>query len=138
METLQVVSFTVDRLMSKSNFRHELGSAGTWRRFREWDRAVQLAARLVRPETWPAPATWGGWEFGVGVCVPAGSRLDVGNTGKSLLDALEGVLYENDRQVRVFLSHREPVVVATVTVSALPAPARTSELWAPLLRGPGT
>jgi Holliday junction resolvase RusA-like endonuclease len=42
-----------------------------------------------------------------GILIVANSKVDVGNYNKSILDALEGIIYKNDRQVKISISIQE-------------------------------
>lgn len=97
-------------LHSKSNFRRGgTGSATQWRA----EQAFRAQVAAVVGAALPA-----GWEPGtlsvpvaqrpvIAVTIVACSRLDTANLAKSLLDALEGLVFANDAQVRAQCSISE-------------------------------
>ena len=90
------------RLRSKSNFRRSRqGADSDWQDSRTFERDLALLVRHHRPA---------GWDCGdpghplaerpvVVAFIAARSTIDVANFSKSVLDALEGVLYVSDASV---------------------------------------
>jgi Holliday junction resolvase RusA-like endonuclease len=89
---------------SKSNFRRysETTRTNSWSRFRSFEDAIFHTANAARPADWLNP----GVELTLAlrpvivVVLYARTTLDASNLPKSVLDALQGVLYANDAQVR--------------------------------------
>ena len=84
--------------------------------------ALELILRPVRPKDWEKRAKKDGplWWLGV-------RRLDLGNCEKVAGDALQGIAYENDRQiVRLHMEVGEPTEGGALEVS-----------WAEATSGPG-
>lgn len=96
-------------LLSKSNARRYRRGAGPARDNTTFETSLGWLVRASRPEGWVTgdavsplaerPA--------VVVVVAARSLLDAGNFSKSILDALEGVLFVNDASVRAVVSLAE-------------------------------
>lgn len=90
-------------LQSKSNFRRgSARSAGSgWKASQEFERSVGYAVRAALPEGWQM----GERDAGVAqrpvvvVQIFADTMLDSGNLSKSVLDALEGVVFHTDASV---------------------------------------
>lgn len=68
--------------------------------FAQWKRSVALQARVARPRGWPLGARYAVEVVGF---MPA-ERYDADNL-RGVLDACEGVLWANDRQVRPVVYH---------------------------------
>lgn len=122
------------RVRSKSNYRHDKKAA--WSELAAYDEAVYLAVRQHLPASWtqpadnslpaslrgmgafttsePAPAS-PDTVLPVVVHLAARTLLDTGNVSKSVLDALEGLLYANDAHVAAASEH----VVRTKTGQGL-------------------
>lgn len=96
-------AFWVDlpAVRSKSNYRHQRRGE-SWRSLRGFEADVLLRTRSVLPT---------GWELGdsaapvsarpvVVAAVCAKTLLDAGNLSKSVLDAVQGVVYHSDASVR--------------------------------------
>ncbi len=97
------LAFFIDlpRVRSKSNYRHSRRS-NTWSSIQSFEDETRLEAQTVCPEEWqmgdlsdPIPA-----RPGVVACVAARTMLDAGNLSKSVLDAVQGVVYHSDASVR--------------------------------------
>lgn len=89
------------RVRSKSNYRHSRRSS-TWSGIQSFEGEVCIEARAACPEEWqvgdlsdPIAA-----RPGVVACVAARTMLDAGNLSKSVLDAVQGVVYHSDASVR--------------------------------------
>lgn len=82
------------RVRSKSNYRFD--RRGGWAELRRFEEEVAWAARSALPDGWPSddPDVW------FVMVILAGTALDTANLPKSITDALEDVVYPNDRQVR--------------------------------------
>lgn len=109
-----VQAFVVDvpfAVRSKSNFRR--GGTGTDARA-QWKAHQAFEAELRQLFRAELPA---GWEVAADLPLPqrpvivvairAVTMLDTGNVSKSILDAVEGVVYRNDAQVRAELTVTE-------------------------------
>ena len=90
-------------LRSKSNFRRHSSPAdrGSWSRFQSFEQSVAAAVLAARPAGWLLPDPPGTLPSRpvVVAAIAARSTLDPGNFPKSVLDALEGILYHSDAQV---------------------------------------
>lgn len=97
------LAFFIDlpRVRSKSNYRHSRRSS-TWSSIQGFEGEVCIEAKAACPEDWqmgdladPIAA-----RPGVVACVAARTMLDAGNLSKSVLDAVQGVVYHSDASVR--------------------------------------
>lgn len=87
-------------LRSKSNFRR--GTSTNWNRLSSFEDDVARLVRAVRPHDWPLgdkDATVAA-RPAVVACVLGRTTLDAGNLSKSVLDAVQGVVYHSDASVR--------------------------------------
>jgi hypothetical protein len=94
--------FTVSVPMaSKSNHRRAPRSS-EWSRFRAFEDAVAIDARLALPSQWPALDADLGLAKRPVVClaIAASTLLDATNLPKSVADALQGICYANDASAR--------------------------------------
>lgn len=87
-------------LRSKSNFRR--GTSTNWNRLSSFEDDVARLVRAARPHDWPmgekeAPVAA---RPAVVACVLGRTTLDAGNLSKSVLDAVQGVMYHSDASVR--------------------------------------
>jgi hypothetical protein len=89
-------------VISKSNFRRgHTGESNTWSKVRNFERSTGVLARSVQPIDWEL----GDREAGVSarpvvvVQIFADTLLDSGNISKSILDALEGIVFHTDASV---------------------------------------
>jgi hypothetical protein len=89
------------RVRSKSNYRHSRRSS-TWSSIQSFEGEVCIDAKAACPDGWqlgdlavPIPS-----RPGVVACVAARTMLDAGNLSKSVLDAVQGVVYHSDASVR--------------------------------------
>lgn len=89
-------------LVSKSNARRYRRGSAPVRSDSSFESSVGLIVRSVRPAGWDAgdPSDALADRPSLVVVISARSLLDAGNFSKSVLDALEGVLYVNDASVR--------------------------------------
>ena len=85
-------------VISKSNYRHK--GKSNWQRFKGFEEELILLVRESLPPAWKK----GSYEYYFGISIIANSKIDAGNLSKSILDALEGLLYENDSDVKVVIS----------------------------------
>jgi len=90
------------RLRSKSNFRvSHRGNDSAWSEASAFERDLGLLVRQHRPSAWDAgdPSRPLAERPVVVSFIAARSTIDVANYSKSVLDALEGVLYVSDASV---------------------------------------
>ena len=85
-------------VISKSNYRHK--GKSNWQRFKGFEEELILLVRESLPSDWKTTSY--GHYFGV--CIIANSKIDAGNLSKSILDALEGLLYKNDGDAKVVVA----------------------------------
>lgn len=97
-----IFSFTVLG-PARGKERPRVTPRGTYtpKRTREYERAVKLVARMLRPHDWPLDRRYR-------LHVAFTGRCDVDNVLKAVADALQGVCYENDRQVQHSAVERLP------------------------------
>jgi hypothetical protein len=128
--------FALPGVRSKSNFRRDAAGDGPakarWRALSSFEDEVALAARVARPAGWPlgdasssvAARPW------VVAYLHAETLLDTGNISKSVLDAVEGVLYHTDASVRAELSStaRTAGAGAALAAFAVVEPCSPAEL----------
>lgn len=93
-----VVRFRTTQVISKSNFRR---GDQTWRKVRDFEDAVAMEARIALPLDWVSgnPDSPVAARPKVVAVISARTLLDAGNISKSILDAVQGVLYVNDAEV---------------------------------------
>lgn len=91
------------KIVSKSNFRKGKDS---WKRFKEFEKLIAASViNKIRKENYLIDRN----KF-CGVVLLANSRIDVGNYSKSVLDALEGIIYENDNQVKICIAIQDDIL----------------------------
>lgn len=91
------------KIVSKSNFRKGKDS---WKRFKEFEKLIAASViNKIRKENYLIDRN----HF-CGVVLLANSRIDVGNYSKSVLDALEGIIYENDNQVKICIAIQDDIL----------------------------
>jgi len=123
-------------LRSKSNFRRgDARSAAQWRAEQSFRSDVATLCAAARPQGWDT----GSLDVALSrrpcfaVVLVAASTLDTANLSKSVLDALEGVLYVNDAQVRfeaALSQRRREHQRAVLAAAQLPASSTSAELAA--------
>lgn len=121
-------------LRSKSNFRRRSQSRD-WAVEQAFRRDLSVVVSAARPVNWPmGDATVPVAQRPAVACViVATSTLDTANLSKSVLDALEGVVYHTDAQVRYqcAVSNRgRSAQRAVLAFAALDADTELSELHA--------
>jgi Holliday junction resolvase RusA-like endonuclease len=129
-----------DGVQSKSNFRRQR-RGGDWGRLSRFEDLVATYARAARPTGWVLgdPDLPVAKRPGVVAVVWARTMLDAGNLSKSVLDALEGVVYVNDNAVRavVELAERgrsdQSAVVALAQLPPDASPLVVAEVTSALL-----
>ena len=86
---------------SKSNYRH-MDKGNAWRKLQGFENEVALSARAVLPSAWVLgdKAASVSERPSVVCCIAAKSLLDAGNLSKSVLDAVQGVIYYSDASVK--------------------------------------
>jgi Holliday junction resolvase RusA-like endonuclease len=110
-------SFTVPGLPVSGNARLTKNKYGgfmaskEYRDYKERVRSTAKAAALVARYTMPKLVT-------VSITLTK-TRIDLDNCAKAILDALEGVAYENDRDVTTLQIHRNQGVGATAKPQVL-------------------
>jgi len=88
----------VGQCPSKSNYRR----GQNWSRIRQWEDLVGWAAlNRIRELGWSRREILERWPVPHVTIHAHKQRIDVSNSEKLVLDALEGILYENDRHVGV-------------------------------------
>lgn len=91
------------KIVSKSNFRKGKDS---WKRFKEFEKLITASViNKIRKENYLIDRN-----YFCGVVLLANSRIDVGNYSKSVLDALEGIIYENDNQVKICIAIQDDLL----------------------------
>lgn len=91
------------KIVSKSNYRNGKDS---WRRFKEFEKLIAVTVlNKIRKENYFINKN-----YFCGIVLIANSRIDVGNYSKSVLDALEGILYKNDNQVKICISIQDDFI----------------------------
>ena len=86
-----------NKVQSKSNYRR----GRNWTAFSKYERDLAIEVKAKTPENWDI----GSYKDKISkrpkivIQILAESLLDAGNLSKSILDALEGVLYHNDASV---------------------------------------
>ncbi|MFM7089095.1 MAG: RusA family crossover junction endodeoxyribonuclease [Candidatus Paceibacterota bacterium] len=85
------------QLKSKSNFRR----GSNWSKYVKYEKDLALTIKEVLPYTWDLGSRDNtiNERPKVVIQIVAESLIDTGNLSKSVLDALEGVLYHNDASV---------------------------------------
>jgi hypothetical protein len=114
------------RLRSKSNFRRSRqGADSDWQDSRTFERDLALLVRHHRPAGWDCgdPARPLAERPVVVAFIAARSTIDVANFSKSVLDALEGVLYVSDASVLAVGSVGSRGRDASVTLGFVELPA---------------
>ena len=86
------------KVISKSNYRHK--GSSTWQRFKGFEEELIMLVRASLPKEWKGSSN----EKYYGITIIANSKIDAGNFSKSILDALEGLLYDDDCDVKVVVS----------------------------------
>lgn len=99
------VVLTVDRPKSKSNYsssKRSKSSRDEWKAIRSFEMDLEARAVMERHEAWPVGCADLPVPKRPQVCaaIVASCMIDTGNLSKSVLDSFEGVLYDNDAQVR--------------------------------------
>lgn len=86
---------------SKSNYRH-MDKGNAWRKLQGFENEVALSARAALPPEWVLgdKSDSVSQRPSVLCCIAARSMLDAGNLSKSVLDAVQGVIYHSDASVR--------------------------------------
>lgn len=90
------------KLQSKSNFRRGKGYQKKWADLKSFDTVVAATVRGAIPDEWPLgdPDDSPDNRPVVMMIVSAKSRYDAANFSKSIADAVEGIVYLNDRSLR--------------------------------------
>jgi len=103
LETDILVIRINSKIVSKSNFRKGKDS---WKRFKEFEKLITASViNKIRKENYLIDRN-----YFCGVVLLANSRIDVGNYSKSVLDALEGIIYENDNQVKICIAIQDDLL----------------------------
>lgn len=103
LETDIIIIEIESKIVSKSNYRKGKDS---WRRFKEFEKLIAVTVmNKIRNENYIINKN-----YFCGVVLLANSRIDVGNYSKSVLDALEGILYKNDKQVKICISIQDDLI----------------------------
>lgn len=86
---------------SKSNYRH-MDKGNAWRKLQSFENEVALSARAALPSSWVLGDKTDSVSKRPSVvcCIAARSLLDAGNLSKSVLDAVQGVVYHSDASVQ--------------------------------------
>lgn len=131
------------RLMSKSNARRYTRGSRSGPSFGGFERSLGMIVRASRPSGWECgdPDSPLGDRPSVVCVIAARSVLDAANFSKSVLDALEGVLFHNDASVlgvasiavRGEQAHR-PFHLAVARIEPSAAPSRSAEALSELSR----
>lgn len=103
-----IIFFKINsKMVSKSNFRK---GNQTWRMYKKFEKLVFLSV-LSSLKKYSAVNNYK-HDIDGNFCVVilANSKIDVGNYSKSVLDSLEGVLYKNDKQVKICISIQEDLI----------------------------
>lgn len=90
-----------NKIISKSNYRQTKGAS--WARYKEFEKLVAIEVKKNKLQNWDSML----FNKDYGILIVANSKVDVGNYNKSILDALEGIIYKNDRQVKISISIQE-------------------------------
>ena len=72
------------------------GGAFTPKETRNYERAIAIVGMNARPKSWPLDARY---DVGLALYFPDRRRRDGDNVVKSVLDGLNGVLWDDDSQV---------------------------------------
>ena len=104
-DDLAPVVITVDRPKSKSNYSSSKRSAANrakWKAIKSFELDLESRASMAKHRLWPLDYPDLAVSDRPQVCAAifASCMIDAGNLSKSVLDAFEGVLYDNDAQVR--------------------------------------
>lgn len=88
-------------LKSKSNYRHDRRNS-SWKSLRSFEDEVAVLCRSALPSTWDkgSESSSVAERPGVVAAVCARTLLDAGNISKSVLDAVQGLVYVSDASVR--------------------------------------
>ena len=87
------------KLVSKSNYR--IKGKERWGRIKDFEQHLAVIAKKNKPAIWDS----GTYNGNFLIVITANSKVDVGNYSKSVLDALEGVLYSNDKNVKTVFTY---------------------------------
>ena len=97
-ENYLIIEFD-SKLVSKSNYR--IKGKEKWGRIKDFEQHLAVIATKNKPALWDSGIYNG--EFLI--VITSNSKVDVGNYSKSVLDALEGVLYSNDKNVKTVFTY---------------------------------
>jgi Holliday junction resolvase RusA-like endonuclease len=97
-ENYLIIDFD-SKLLSKSNFR--ISGKEKWGKLKDFEQHLAIIAKKNKPKNWDN----GVYEGEFLIVITANSRVDVGNYSKSVLDALEGVIYSNDKNVKTVFTY---------------------------------
>lgn len=81
----------------RPRFDRKSGRVFTPQKTRRYERLVAMEARRAARDGWPCDATY---RLGVFAVYPDGRHADVSNILKAIEDGAEGVLWDNDRQIK--------------------------------------
>lgn len=100
---IKFFSFEVDEKMSsKSNYRQD--GIKNWKKIKEFEDYVSLICKLKRSKDFLN--IYENKNVRYAIIIESTSKIDVGNYSKSILDSLEGVIYNNDKEVDLLISRR--------------------------------
>lgn len=125
-----VVRLLTGQVVSKSNFRR---GDQTWRKVRDFEDAVALEARIAMPLDWHyvADSVPVSKRPKIVSVIAARTLLDAGNISKSILDAVQGILYANDAEVASvteMVTRSRSNQAAVVTFAQLPSTASQEDI----------
>jgi len=107
----KIESFTIVlpvKLISKANYRQDR-KGDQWRKYQAFNLELGTLIKAILPQNWLGEGKVEGERdlcyYYVGII--ANSRLDVGNYSKSILDALERIVYMDDKAVKYSFSYQD-------------------------------
>jgi Holliday junction resolvase RusA-like endonuclease len=113
-----ITTFTVDgrvRGKGRPRVRRDTGRFYTPKLTVEYQRAVAWEASRARPKKWPLDKSTL-YHVRIFIGHGGGHLVDVDNASKAILDACEGILWPNDRQVESLCIYRARGTVHGVRV----------------------